>query len=482
MSYHEWLPEDHRVHFLSEILDQLDLSPVTRIYENGGPVSLPYDPRMVVKLLLYAYALGIFSSREIARQCVENVAFRVLMESNIPDFRAISDFRQRHVSELRVVFHQALRCYQNIGLEKLGSLALKEARTPVRASKPRAKGSRRKPTGARSLDVQVKELLARAEETDAAEDLEYGPAQRGEEVPTALAGRESRLQTICTALAALGVEVAGVAPKPVAPTAQSHKTKHPSERLAGEESTNGQEDVTDPKTSVMEEPAEASFTAETAQPAAPTSEHIAREEVSIAQSAVASDALSPAEAVGENDGLTPDQALAEFDSWIEPTARVAERDAPVQGAVEVEPEERMVPPSNGQDAAGVRQLLPTPTPITRAFRDRAFRVRMPEQSIVLLQLRETKLIDLSVSGALVEHTIPIRIGNLYRLSIPVEGHQIQVWARATRAYASHFVSSNDGEKLVVYRTGMAFVRLEKDTTERLSTYVDRLLAEGRGVE
>ncbi len=480
MSFHEWLPEDHRVYFLSEILDQLDLSPVTRVYENGGPVSLPYDPRMVVKLLLYAYALGIFSSREIARQCVENVAFRVLMKSNIPDFRAISDFRQRHLSELREVFHQDLRCYQNNCLEKLGSLALKEARTPIRASKPRAKGSRRKPTGARSLDVQVKELLARAEEMYSAEDLEYGPARRGEEVPAALAGRESRLQTICTALAALGDEVAGVAPKPVAPTAQSHQTKHPSERLAGVESRNGQEDVTDPKTSVMEEPAEASFTAETAQPAAHTSEHIAREEASIAQFAVASDALSPADAVGENDGLTLDRALAEFDAWIEPTARVAEHDAPAQGAVEVEPEKRMVSPSNGQDAPVVLEI--SPPPITSAFRDRAFRVRMPEQSIVLLQLRETKLIDLSVSGALVEHTIPIRIGNLYRLSIPIEGHQIQVWARATRAYASHFVGGNDGEKLVVYRTGMAFVRLEQDTTERLSTYVDRLLAEGRGVE
>jgi hypothetical protein len=106
---------------------------------------------------------------------------------------------------------------------------------------------------------------------------------------------------------------------------------------------------------------------------------------------------------------------------------------------------------------------------------------MPEQSTVLLQLRETKLLDISVSGALVEHTIPIRIGNLYRLSIPVEGHQVQVWARAARAYASHFVSGTDGERLMVYRTGMQFVRLEQDSAQRLATLVDRLLAEGRGI-
>ena len=160
-SYRDWLHEDHPAHFLSEIVDQLDISSVTLAYEDVSRTTLPYDPRMMVKLLLYAYALGVFSSREIARQCVENVAFRVLMPSNSLDFRVISDFRQRHLSALRAVFFQVLRCCRHIGLEKLGSLPLKEASTPVRTSKPRAKGSRRKPTDARSLEAQVKELLTR---------------------------------------------------------------------------------------------------------------------------------------------------------------------------------------------------------------------------------------------------------------------------------------------------------------------------------
>jgi hypothetical protein len=120
--------------------------------------------------------------------------------------------------------------------------------------------------------------------------------------------------------------------------------------------------------------------------------------------------------------------------------------------------------------------------VTRVLKDRAARVRMPEHSTILLQLRETKLLDLSVSGALVEHTIPIRIGNLYRLSIPIEDRQIQVWARAIRAYASHFVGGEDGEKHMVYRTGMQFVRLEQDSVQRLSTFVDQLLSEGRGID
>ncbi len=456
-SYQDWLPEDHPAYVLSEIVDHLDLSPVTGVCDNGGPVTLPYDSRMLVKLVLYAYALGIFSSREITRQCVENVAFRHLMAGNIPDFQIISEFRQRHLPALRAVFLQVLRCSRDIGLEKLGSLPLKETGAPVRTSKSRGKGSRRKTTDARSLEAQVRELLARAEEVDAAEDLEYGPAQRGDELPAALADRDRRLQAISTALAALGDEVLGVLLKVVAPASQSSPATPPSDSLAGAEPANGQGEVTAPEVDDVDETGEAS----------------------LARSDVVLDAPSLAEAVDSDDGLNLEQALAEFHSWIEPTGSAAEVDAPAQEAVQVEPEKSMVPPGNGQGET-VAKVISSPQ-FSHVFRERASRVRMPEHSTVLLQLRETKLLDISVSGALVEHTIPIRIGNLYRLSIPVEGHQVQVWARAARAYASHFVSSTDGERQMVYRTGMQFVRFEQDSVERLATYIDRLLAEGRGM-
>jgi|GEM_PF-2067414 len=479
-SYGEWLPEDHPAYILSEIVDHLDLSPVTQVTDNGGPVDPPYDSRMLVKLLLYAYSLGIISSREIARQCVENVAFRLLVASNTPSFQVISEFRQRHASALRAVFLQVLRCSRDIGLERLGSLPLKETGAPVRASKARAKGSRRKPTDARSLEAQVKEVLARAEEVDAAEDLEYGPAQRGDEVPAALAGRERRRQAISTALAALGDEVLGVLLKVVAPAAQSSPATPPSDGLAGAGPTNGQEeDGTDPDVRVADRGSEASIAADPAEPPEQPSEETAPEQAGIAVTAMTPDAPSLAEAMDADDGLSLEQALAEFHSWIAPTGNAAESDAPVQEAEQVKPEEPMVPPGNGQGAAMAREI--PPPQFSRVFRERASRVRMPEESTVLLQLRETKLLDISVSGALVEHTIPIRIGNLYRLSIPVEGHQVEVWARAARAYASHFVSGADGERHMVYRTGMQFVRLEQDSVQRLANLVDRLLAEGRGI-
>jgi transposase len=478
-SYQEWLPENHPAYVLSEIVDHLDLSPVTGVCDNGGPGTPRHDSRMLVKLVLYAYAVGIFSSREIARQCVENVAFRLLMAGNIPDFQVISEFRQRHLPALRAVFLQVLRCSRDIGLEKLGSLPLKETGAPVRGSKTRAKGSRRKTTDARSLEAQVKELLARAEEVDAAEDLEYGPAQRGDELPAALAGRDGRRQAISTALAALGDEVLGVLLKVVAPASESSPATPPSDGLAGAEPMNGQEDMTDHTTCSVVEPGDASITADPAEPPARSSEQIASEDAGIAVSATTPDAPSLAEAVGANDGLGLEQALAEFQSWIEPAGSVAETDAADQGDVQVEPEKPMAPPGNGQGEPVAKEI--SPSQFSRVFRERASRVRMPEQSTVLLQLRETKLLDISVSGALVEHTIPIRIGNLYRLSIPVEGHQVQVWARAARAYASHFVSSTDGERHMVYRTGMQFVRFEQDSVERLAIYIDRLLAEGRGM-
>lgn len=462
-NFQEWLSEDHPAYILSEIVDHLDLSPVTGVCDNGGPVTPPYDPRKMVKLLLYAYALGIFSSREIARQCVENVAFRLLMASNIPDFQAISEFRKRHVSILRAVFLQVLRCSRDIGLEKLGSLPLKETGTPVRASKSRPKGARRKQTDARNLEVQVKELLARAEEVDAAEDLEYGSTQRGDEVPAALAGGERRLEAISAALAALGDGVLGVSLKVVAPAVPSGPATPPSDGLEDPEPANAQEDVTAPEVCVVDE----------------ADEQIPGGEASLGQSDVAPDAPNLAEAVDAEDGLSLEQALAEFHSWIEPTGSAAEGDPPVPGAAQVKPEMPMVPPGNGQRVIGAKEI--SPPHFSKVFRERASRVRMPEESTVLLQLRETKLLDISVSGALVEHTIPIRIGNLYRLSIPVEGHQVQVWARAARAYASHFVSGTDGERLMVYRTGMQFVRLEQDSVQRLATLVDRLLAQGRGI-
>src|SRR5829696_7875613 len=111
----DWLPPDHLVFFVGDLVETLNLAPIYESYgeERGFP---PYHPLMMVKLLLYGYARGIFSSRKLARACQEDVAFRVLCAENQPDFRTISDFRKRHLEPLADLFVQVLQLCQRSGM------------------------------------------------------------------------------------------------------------------------------------------------------------------------------------------------------------------------------------------------------------------------------------------------------------------------------------------------------------------------------
>jgi DNA-binding response OmpR family regulator len=130
--------------------------------------------------------------------------------------------------------------------------------------------------------------------------------------------------------------------------------------------------------------------------------------------------------------------------------------------------------------ARVANLPPPPPRDSANERRRAIRIRMREQAMAQLQLRDVTLIDLSLSGALVEHTEPVRPGEIYRLSILVAEKQVQVLARAIRVFASHRVTVAGGERQVVYRTGMEFVGVKKDAADLISAYVDRLLEQEKG--
>ena len=117
----EWLPDDHLAYFISDVVDQLELSEITARYEResrGGP---PYHPRMMVKVLLYGYCVGVASSRRIAQRLHEDIAFRVLAANNTPDFRTISDFRKDNLEALSGLFLQVLALCRQAGLVKLSS-------------------------------------------------------------------------------------------------------------------------------------------------------------------------------------------------------------------------------------------------------------------------------------------------------------------------------------------------------------------------
>jgi len=125
--------------------------------------------------------------------------------------------------------------------------------------------------------------------------------------------------------------------------------------------------------------------------------------------------------------------------------------------------------------------LPPPPPRDPASeRRRADRVRLPSRSPAQLQLLDVILIDLSMSGALIEHTQPVRPGEIYHFSFAVDGHQVQVLARAMRVFASHRVAVTGGERQVVYRSGVEFVGVEKAVADVISSYIGELQHRGPG--
>jgi transposase len=195
-SLRDWLPADHLVYFVSDVVDALDLSEITSVYEKEDRGYPPYHPVMMTKVLVYAYCVGIFSSRRIQRRLAEDVGFRVLAAGNEPDFRTIADFRKTHLAALTGFFEQVLELARATGAPRLGLLALDGTKIKANASKHKAMSYDRMGEKQRQLRAEVKDLLAQAEAADAAEDAQYGADRRGDELPAELQRRESRLARI----------------------------------------------------------------------------------------------------------------------------------------------------------------------------------------------------------------------------------------------------------------------------------------------
>jgi transposase len=202
-SLRDWLPEDHLAFFVSDLIDHLDLSAITAVYEEEERGYPPYHPVMLTKVLVYAYCVGVFSSRKIQRRLLEDIAFRVLAAGNEPDFRTIADFRKRHLSALRGFFEQVLGVARDLGTLRVGRIALDGSKVKANASKHKAMSYGRMQEKAQQLRDEVTQLLAQAEATDAAEDAQYGADVRGDELPAELQRRASRLTRIREATRAL---------------------------------------------------------------------------------------------------------------------------------------------------------------------------------------------------------------------------------------------------------------------------------------
>ena len=241
-SLRDWLPEDHLAFFVGDLIDHLDLSAITAVYEDEERGYPPYHPVMLTKVLVYAYCVGVFSSRKIQRRLLEDIAFRVLAAGNEPDFRTIADFRKRHLSALQGFFEQVLCVARDLGTLRVGRIALDGSKVKANASKHKAMSYGRMKEKEKQLRDEVTQLLAQAEATDAEEDAQYGADRRGDELPAELQRRESRLKRIreaTRALKARAKEAAAAEGQP--PTAAKPDSK-------------AQYNFTDPESRIMKGP------------------------------------------------------------------------------------------------------------------------------------------------------------------------------------------------------------------------------------
>src|SRR4029079_1955959 len=199
------LPEDDLVFFLLDPIPQIDLAPFHRHYAGELRGQPPFDVTMMVTLLVYAYSLGVCSSRKIAAACERNLAFRAVVGDDPPDFRTLSDFRKIHTAAFRPLFLEVLRLAGAMGMVKLGNLSTDGTKLGANASRHKAMSYGYMGKEIDRLEAEIERLLKQAEQLDAEQDAALGSC-RGDELPDELKRREERLAKIREAKARLEAE------------------------------------------------------------------------------------------------------------------------------------------------------------------------------------------------------------------------------------------------------------------------------------
>jgi transposase len=193
-SLQDWLPKGHLAYFISDTVDVLNLKAFYARYDGGGSRNQPFHPAMMVKVLIYGYATGVFSSRKMERRLHEDLAFRMLGAGNFPKHRTIRDFRALHLKELSDLFVQVVKLAQEMGLVKLGTVAIDGTKIKANASRHKAMSYGRMQQAEIELKAQINALLERAKTADAAEADEPEV-----DIPAEIERREDRLKAITEA-------------------------------------------------------------------------------------------------------------------------------------------------------------------------------------------------------------------------------------------------------------------------------------------
>jgi transposase len=260
-SLHDWLPEGHLARFLLDVVSALDLSAIYKSYqEKDGRGQAAYAPEMMVRLLLYGYAKGVYSSRKIQTRTFEDMAFRYLSGDQHPDHATIAEFRKRHLEALSGLFTQALLLCSEAGLVKLGHVSIDGTKIKANAGKHKAQSYARMGETEQRLKQEIDALLRQAEETDAVEDAQYGKDRHGDELPAELQRRESRLQKIQDAKAALEQEAKEKAAQQRAEAEQKLAEREEEERRTGKKKGGRKPELPDPEQAKPDDTAQRNFT------------------------------------------------------------------------------------------------------------------------------------------------------------------------------------------------------------------------------
>ncbi len=249
----EWVPEGHLAQHVSDLVEGLELGEFYERYEGDGRRNRPYEPLMMLKVLIYGYATGVYSSRAIAKKLEEDVAFRMLGAGNYPKHRTICEFRRRHLEAFEKLFVEVVRVAGEMGLVRFGTLSVDGTKVRANASKRKAMSYGRMGEEEARLRGEIEELMRQAESADEAEDKEYGEGIRGDELPEEFRRREDRLAAIEAAKKRLeeaqreADEAQGRKPG----EERNPKGGRPYKREYGEPEAKAQSNFTDPESGIM---------------------------------------------------------------------------------------------------------------------------------------------------------------------------------------------------------------------------------------
>ena len=265
--FKQWLPENDLVYFLIDVVNELDLRPIYSEYTHRKGGQPPYHPKMMVSLLLYAYCVGMPSSRKIEQATYHQIPFRVLTANQHPDHDTIANFRKRHLKALANLFVNVLQLCQKAGLVKFGHVSLDGTKVKANASRHKAMSYGRMDNKITDLEKQVQQMLEKAEACDQKDDVLYGQSNRGNPLPKELQFRQSRLKRIREAKKAIEQEAEanfklrqeGYKKKLKAREQRNDRRGRPPKAPSSEPAPNRQYNFTDPDSRVMMDGATKSF-------------------------------------------------------------------------------------------------------------------------------------------------------------------------------------------------------------------------------